>query len=242
MCICVLYVKTWFSLMKTQPSNTSVMLLYYYWVPMYEVLPKCFWNWNATRKPLVVQLCTTRYRKPYPLWIIMPSGFLLWERVCGFLWHRVSAVLWSYCPAEMTYVKQQRICIKFCFKLSKTALEIHRMLKEAFGDNALGQTQTYKWFKLFKDRRMSVNDEEHSGRPLTRTTAENMAKVWYRRHGAYGICSTRTDGEWKILLWSSEVVEVKTSSANVQTSGATTPGPSIMTCVAHCAAVFGFYE
>jgi hypothetical protein len=30
-------------------------------------------------------------------------------------------------------------------------------------------------------------------------------------------------------LWSSEVVEVKTSSANVRTSGATTPGPSIMT-------------
>jgi hypothetical protein len=44
----------------------------------------------------------------------------------------------------MTYVKQQRICIKFCFKLGKTALEINRMLKEAFGDNALGQTQTYK--------------------------------------------------------------------------------------------------
>jgi hypothetical protein len=45
----------------------------------------------------------------------------------------------------MTDVKEQRICIKFCLKLGKTASETHRMLKEAFGDNALGQTQTYEW-------------------------------------------------------------------------------------------------
>ena len=40
------------------------------------------------------------------------------------------------------------------------ASEIHRMLKEAFGDNALGQTQTYKWLKLLKNRWMSVDDED----------------------------------------------------------------------------------
>jgi len=38
-------------------------------------------------------------------------------------------------------------CIKFCFKLGKTAAETHKTLKETFGDNALGQTQTYEWFK-----------------------------------------------------------------------------------------------
>jgi hypothetical protein len=26
-------------------------------------------------------------------------------------------------------------------------VEIHKVLKEAFGDNALGQTQTYEWFR-----------------------------------------------------------------------------------------------
>jgi hypothetical protein len=35
----------------------------------------------------------------------------------------------------------------------------HQMFKEAFGDNALGQTQTYEWFKRFKNGRISVNDE-----------------------------------------------------------------------------------
>jgi hypothetical protein len=44
----------------------------------------------------------------------------------------------------MTDVKEQRICIKFCIKFSKTAAETHQMLKEAFGDHALGQTQTYE--------------------------------------------------------------------------------------------------
>jgi hypothetical protein len=79
----------------------------------------------------------------------------------------------------MTDVKEQQICIKFCFKLGKTAAETHQMLmlKEAFGDNTLGQTQTYEWFKRFKNGRVSVDDDEHSERPLTGTTTENVAKV-----------------------------------------------------------------
>ena len=36
----------------------------------------------------------------------------------------------------MVDVKEQRICIKFCFKLNKTAAETHQMLKEAFGEQA----------------------------------------------------------------------------------------------------------
>jgi hypothetical protein len=77
----------------------------------------------------------------------------------------------------MTDVKEQRICIKFCFKLSNTAAETHQMLKEAFGDHALGQKQTYEWFKRFKKGWMSVDDDERSGRPSTGTTTENVAKV-----------------------------------------------------------------
>jgi hypothetical protein len=37
---------------------------------------------------------------------------------------------------EMAGVKEQKTCIKFCFKLNKTADETHRMLKEAFGKQA----------------------------------------------------------------------------------------------------------
>ena len=57
------------------------------------------------------------------------------------------------------------------------ALEKHRMHTEAFGDNVLGQTQTYERFKCFKNGRMSVDVEECSGRPSTGTTTDNVAKV-----------------------------------------------------------------
>jgi histone-lysine N-methyltransferase SETMAR len=77
----------------------------------------------------------------------------------------------------MADFKEQRMCIKFCFKLKKTAAETHRMLKEAFGDNAMSQSKTFLWYKRFKDGRTSVDDDERSGRPSTSTTSENIAKV-----------------------------------------------------------------
>jgi len=138
-------------------------------------------NWNATQKPVVVLLYVARYRKMYPLLTTPPSSVLLWGSVCFFcanLRCRVSAVWWSYRSAKTNDVKEQWICIKFCFKLGKTALETHRMLKEAFGDNALGQMQTYGWFQHFRNGWMSVNDEECSWQPSKGTTTENVAKVW----------------------------------------------------------------
>ena len=64
---------------------------------------------------------------------------------------------------DITDFKEQRSCIKFCFNLKKTAAETHRMLQEAFGDNAVSQSKTYFWYKCFKDGRMSVDDNKHSG-------------------------------------------------------------------------------
>ena len=78
---------------------------------------------------------------------------------------------------ETVGVKEQRTCIKFCFQLNKTAAETHRMLKEAFGEQALSQARTFEWFKCFKDGRESVEDDKHSGRPSTCTTPEMIAKV-----------------------------------------------------------------
>jgi hypothetical protein len=40
---------------------------------------------------------------------------------------------------EMADVKKQKLRFKFCFKLNKTAAETHRMLKEAFDEQALNQ-------------------------------------------------------------------------------------------------------
>jgi hypothetical protein len=66
--------------------------------------PKSPQNWNAMHKPLVVQLCATRYFELYSLWTILPCSVLLWGRVFffyTFFWRRVSAVLWLYQPKMM---------------------------------------------------------------------------------------------------------------------------------------------
>jgi len=36
---------------------------------------------------------------------------------------------------------EQRICIKFCFKIGKTATETYQLLQQAYGEDAVGRTQ-----------------------------------------------------------------------------------------------------
>jgi hypothetical protein len=73
-------------------------------------------------------------------------------------------VIWQiFFTTDMTNFKEQRICFKFCFNIKKTAAETHRMLQEAFGDNAMSQSKTFLWYKRFKDGQKSVNDDEQFG-------------------------------------------------------------------------------
>ena len=95
---------------------------------------------------------------------------------------------------KMADVKEQRICIKFCFELNKTAPETHRMLKEAVGEQALSQARTFEWFKHFKDGSESVEDCKHSGGPSTCTTPAVIAKVYEviledRRQTIHDVCN-----------------------------------------------------
>ena len=58
-----------------------------------------------------------------------------------------------------------------------TAAETHRMLQDTFGDNAMSQSKTFLWYKHFKDRWTSVDDDEHSGQLSTSTTPQHIEKV-----------------------------------------------------------------
>ena len=69
---------------------------------------------------------------------------------------------------------EQRICLRFCFSLGKTATEAHEMLQKAFQEEALSRTQVFEWFARFK-RRMSIEDPL-SGRLSTSRTDENVEK------------------------------------------------------------------
>jgi hypothetical protein len=73
----------------------------------------------------------------------------------------------------MESVKQKIICIKYCFKVGKTAAETHSMLCEVYGDDASIQMMTYEWFTCFKNGTTSVDDNERS----------NLAQVKNIIHG-----------------------------------------------------------
>ena len=78
---------------------------------------------------------------------------------------------------EMADFHEQRACVKFCFKLGKTATECYEMLKTAFGGKAMGRSLTFQWFSRFKAGRTSIDDDEHSGRPVSNSTPEMIERV-----------------------------------------------------------------
>ena len=61
-------------------------------------------------------------------------------------------------------------------KIGKSVTETFEMLKIAFGKEAMCRTQTYYWWKRFKEGRNSVDDDPRSGRPSTSKTDDNVAK------------------------------------------------------------------
>jgi len=73
--------------------------------------------------------------------------------------------------------RKQRACVKFCFKLGKTATECYEMLKTAFGEQTLGRSQTFQWFSRIKAGITSTDDDERSCRPVSSSTPEMIGRV-----------------------------------------------------------------
>jgi len=72
---------------------------------------------------------------------------------------------------------EQHICIKFCFKIGKPTTETYQLLQQAYGEDAIGRTQVFDWFRRFKEGRTSVESDPRSGRQSTSRNEEIIAKV-----------------------------------------------------------------
>jgi hypothetical protein len=70
---------------------------------------------------------------------------------------------------------EQRINIKFCAKLGKSASEILQMLTEAYGAGAMKKSSVSEWHKRFKEGQEHVKDDERTGRRKTRRTDKNCS-------------------------------------------------------------------
>ena len=73
--------------------------------------------------------------------------------------------------------QEQRINMKFCVKLQKSAKETHEMLKLIYGDAAVTMKMAYKWFKRFHNGWESDEDKERSRCPSTSKTQQNVERV-----------------------------------------------------------------
>ncbi|XP_076320188.1 protein GVQW3-like [Tachypleus tridentatus] len=74
-------------------------------------------------------------------------------------------------------LKEQRLAVKFCVKLGKSATETFAMLNMAYGDVAMKRTACFKWHERFKDGRQSIEDDECHGRPSTSTDDPHVDKI-----------------------------------------------------------------
>ena len=73
--------------------------------------------------------------------------------------------------------KEQRVCIKFCVNLGKSATETLKMIQQGFGDQSLSRSQVFQWHTRFKTGRTSVDDDELTGRPTSCTNPETVARI-----------------------------------------------------------------
>jgi hypothetical protein len=76
----------------------------------------------------------------------------------------------------MNHIKEQRVFIKFCANLGKSATKALTMIQQAFGDQILSRTQVFQYHAQFKTGRTSADDDEHTGRPTSCTTPETVAR------------------------------------------------------------------
>ncbi|GBM33575.1 hypothetical protein AVEN_197324-1 [Araneus ventricosus] len=87
---------------------------------------------------------------------------------------RATTNLTSQCEKARHCEMEQRVNIKFCFKLGRTATETHEMLVKV---DAVSKKCVFEWFKRFRVGKEDVKDEPRSGRPPTSTTPDNIERV-----------------------------------------------------------------
>lgn len=75
--------------------------------------------------------------------------------------------------------KTERVRVKFCFKIVKSASETYELLKTASDDKCVGRSNVFIWFNRLRDSCESVENDRRSGRPSTANfTCFFLSIIW----------------------------------------------------------------
>jgi hypothetical protein len=72
---------------------------------------------------------------------------------------------------------EQRINIKFCVKIGKSASETLALLTVVYGEYAMKKLSVFEWHRRFKEGREDVLGDPRSGQPKTQRTETNVDRV-----------------------------------------------------------------
>ena len=65
---------------------------------------------------------------------------------------------------------EQRINIKFCMKIGKSASDKLALLTVAYGEYAMKKSSVFEWHRRFNEGREDVQDDPRIGQPKTQRT------------------------------------------------------------------------
>jgi hypothetical protein len=69
---------------------------------------------------------------------------------------------------------KQRVNVKFCVRIGKSATETYGLLKKVYGHECLSHTQIFKWFNRFKEEREEIRYDQCPSHPSTSKTDANI--------------------------------------------------------------------
>ena len=72
---------------------------------------------------------------------------------------------------------EQRLAIKFCFKVGESAKETLQMVNAACGDQALSRSNVFRWYGRFRDGREDIEDDPRSVRPTECRNDNNVEMI-----------------------------------------------------------------
>jgi hypothetical protein len=72
---------------------------------------------------------------------------------------------------------EQRINIKFCVNIGKSASETLALLTVAYSEYTMKKSSVFEWHRPFKEGRENVQDDPRSWQPKTQRTVANADRI-----------------------------------------------------------------